>query len=249
MTRRPLIAGNWKMNTTLAQAKLLASAIAAGATFDLDLLVCPPFPWLAAVHAEIAGSQVLLGAQNCWTEPSGAFTGEVAPEMAAEICTHVIVGHSERRTLLGETDPLIAKKLRAALRAGLQPILCVGESLETRRADKAEAFVSGQIHAALDGLSEADLIRCIVAYEPIWAIGTGVAATIHDIELMSTAIRVQLRSIHADIAGDLRILYGGSVTPDTFGDIHQCTDVDGALVGGASLKSASFLQLAAIAAN
>jgi triosephosphate isomerase (TIM) len=247
--RRPLIAGNWKMNTTLAQARLLASAIAAGATFDLDLLVCPPFPWLAAVHAEIAGSQVLLGAQNCWTEPSGAFTGEVAPEMAAEYCSHVIVGHSERRTILGESNPVIAKKVRAALRAGLQPILCVGESLEIRQADKAEAFVSGQIHAALDGLSDADLSRCAVAYEPIWAIGTGVSATTDDIQLMSAAIRVQLRSINFNVAGGVRILYGGSVTPDNFGDIQQCKDIDGALVGGASLKSASFLRLAAIAAN
>jgi triosephosphate isomerase (TIM) len=249
MTRRPLIAGNWKMNTTLAQAKLLASEIAAGAKFDLDLLVCPPFPWLAAVQAEIAGSRVLLGAQNCWTEPSGAFTGEVAPEMAAEFCTHVIVGHSERRTILGESDVLVAKKVRAALRAGLQPILCVGESLETRQADKAEAFVSGQIHAALDGLSEADLTRCAVAYEPIWAIGTGVSATVDDIQLMSAAIRIQLRSINPDVSGGIRVLYGGSVTPDNFGEIWHSPDVDGALVGGASLKSASFLQLAAIAAN
>jgi triosephosphate isomerase len=247
--RRPLIAGNWKMNTTLAQARQLASEIAAGATFDLDLLICPPFPWLAAVRAEIVGSQVLVGAQNCWSEPAGAFTGEVAPEMVAEYCSHVIVGHSERRTMLGETDLLIAKKVRAALRADLQPILCVGESLETRQADKAEAFVSGQIHAALDGLSEADLSRCAVAYEPIWAIGTGVSATTADIELMSAAIRVQLRSINADVSGGIRILYGGSVTPDNFGDIHRCPNVDGALVGGASLKSASFLQLAAIAAN
>ena len=247
--RQPMIAGNWKMNGSLATARALAAEIAAGASADLDLLICPPFPWLAAVQAEIKGRPVLLGAQNCWTEPAGAFTGEVAPEMLAELCTHVIVGHSERRTIIGETDALIAKKIRAALRAGLVPILCVGETFATRESGEAAHFVASQIRASLENLTYAELGRCAVAYEPIWAIGTGVTASTDDIQTMAAGIRAELGSIDARAAPEMRILYGGSVSPDNFGAIWSCPDIDGALVGGASLESDIFLRLAAIASN
>lgn len=247
--RRRMVAGNWKMNTTLEQAKTLASAIAEQAPRALDVVICPPFPWLLTVKDAIAASEVLLGAQNCWTEPSGAFTGEVAPEMLAEMCAFVIVGHSERRTILHESDELVSRKIRAALRAGLRPIICVGESREIRDSDAAEAFVENQIHSALNGLMPADLDRCTIAYEPIWAIGTGASATSEDIESMSASIRRMVAEHDAASAESMRVLYGGSVNPGNFGAIIACPNVDGALVGGASLKADSFLQLAQVAAN
>ena len=246
---RPLIAGNWKMNTTFDEARSLASEIVAGARFDLDLIVCPPFPWLPAVHQRLAGSAVRLGAQNCWVEPAGAFTGEVAPEMLADMCDYVIVGHSERRTIFGESNELVGAKVRAALRAGLQPIVCVGETLAVRQEGEAQTFVSGQIQSALGGLERDALDRCVVAYEPIWAIGTGAAATPADIQAMSSAIRTQIAAINAETALGMRILYGGSVTPSNFGEIMSCPDIDGALVGGASLEAERFLRLAEIASD
>ena len=247
--RRRMVAGNWKMNTTLAQARQLASAVADKAPSALDVVVCPPFPWLLPVKAAIEGSAVQLGAQNCWTEPSGAFTGEVSPEMLAELCAFVILGHSERRTILGESDEIVAEKIRAALRAGLRPIICVGESREVRDSGDAERFVEAQVHSALGGLLPADLDRCAIAYEPIWAIGTGASATTADIESMSASIRRMVASHDPASSETMRILYGGSVNPGNFGEIIGCPNVDGALVGGASLKAESFLQLADIAAN
>lgn len=247
--RRPVIAGNWKMNTTLGQARELGSAIAQGARDDVDIVICPPFPWLVPVKAELAGSSVSLGAQNCWIEPSGAFTGEVSPEMLAEVCSHVIIGHSERRTIFGESDELVAKKIQAALRAGLRPIVCVGESRGVRQSGDAEPYVERQVRSAFEELSLVELERCIVAYEPIWAIGTGASATTTDIQAMCSAIRAMFGSFDRVAAGAMRVLYGGSVTPANFGEIIACADVDGALAGGASLKADAFLQLAAIAAD
>jgi triosephosphate isomerase len=244
-----MVAGNWKMNTGHEQATALASAIAEQAPKALDVVVCPPFPWLLPVKNAIGGSAVLLGAQNCWTEPSGAFTGEVAPEMLAELCTFVILGHSERRTILHESDELVSRKIRAALRAGLRPIICVGESREIRDSGRAEVFVEKQIHSALDSLMPADLDRCTIAYEPIWAIGTGASATIEDIESMSASVRRTVAEHDAASAESMRVLYGGSVNPGNFAEIIVCSNVDGALVGGASLKAESFVQLAEIAAN
>jgi triosephosphate isomerase len=161
----------------------------------------------------------------------------------------VIVGHSERRTLLGESDELVAKKIRAALRAGLRPIICVGESRDVRDSGRAEEFVEGQIDSALDGLLPTDLDRCVIAYEPIWAIGAGASATTDEIEAMSAAIRRMVAAHDASSAATMRVLYGGSVNPSNFGEIVACPNVDGALVGGASLKADSFLQLVDIAAN
>jgi triosephosphate isomerase len=196
----------------------------------------------------IAGSQVALGAQDCWTATSGAFTGAVSPAMLAELCRYVIVGHSERRTIFGESDALVAAKLTAALGAGLEPILCVGEDLATRRAGEAKSFVRDQLESALANRPPDEVQRCTIAYEPIWAIGTGVAAEPEDAEEMSAEIRSWLRVVAGNnVANEARILYGGSVTAANAAAIFAGENVDGALVGGASLKADSFLAIAVAA--
>ena len=248
MARKPLVVGNWKMHTGRDDAVQLASAIASQPVAGVDLAICPPFPWLVPVAEAIAGSPVSLGAQDCWKATSGAFTGAVAPAMLAEVCRYVIVGHSERRTIFAESDQLVGEKLTAALAAGLQPILCVGEALETRRSGAAVRFVRGQLETALGNRRLDDLQRVTIAYEPIWAIGTGVAAEPGDAEEMSAEIRSLLRVVADDkIAQETRILYGGSVTPANAAAIFAGDNVDGALVGGASLKAESFLAIAAAA--
>ena len=245
MPRIPFVVGNWKMHTSREEAVRLATAIAAEPVSGIVLAVCPPFPWLVPVAAALAGSHVGLGAQNCWTEPSGAYTGEVSPVMLAELCRFVIVGHSERRRIMGESDDLVAKKLSAAHAAGLEPILCVGEDLQTRQAGEAASFVRAQLEHALSPLSEEQVRTCHIAYEPIWAIGTGVAAEPSDAEEMAAEIRTVVRAlIGANAADAVTILYGGSVTPANAGTILAGENVDGALVGGASLKSDSFLAIA-----
>lgn len=245
MTRRRLIAGNWKMNTSRAEAVGLASAVARGGHNDVDVVLCPPFPWLIPVAEAIAGSGVGLGAQNCWTEPKGAVTGEVSPAMLAELCQYVIVGHSERRRILGESDELVAQKLRAALASGLKPILCVGEDQSQRQQGQAVQVVRGQLTAALAGLSADDVTQCVVAYEPIWAIGTGTPATGDDAAEMATVIRNGIADDWPEIAPTLRILYGGSVTAGNAAELLSARNVDGALVGGASLKADAFLGIIA----
>lgn len=246
MSRTPLIVGNWKMHTGREEAIRLAAEIAAGPVTGASLAICPPFPWLVPVAGALVGSEVALGAQNCWTEASGAFTGEVSPVMLAELCRYVIIGHSERRRILGESDDLIRRKLTAALAAGLEPIFCVGEDLETRQTGKARAFVRSQLVGALADRPETDVRRCVIAYEPIWAIGTGVAAHPSDAEAMAAEIRAVLGSVADDnIAAQMKILYGGSVSPANAADILAGPDVDGALVGGAGLKADSFLEIAA----
>jgi triosephosphate isomerase len=242
--RRPLIAGNWKMNTTLEEAIALAGDIAASDVENVDLVICPPFPWLVPVRGVLEGSAIGLGAQNCSDKANGAYTGEVSTAMLAEICDYVIVGHSERRQWFGENDELVRKKTAAAVNASLAPILCVGESLETRQAGRAETFVIDQLAAALDD-RHADEVRAVtVAYEPIWAIGTGMAASASDAEAMSRVIRQAIDQIQPGVADSIRILYGGSVTPANCVEILSQPNVDGALVGGASLKAASFLEIA-----
>jgi triosephosphate isomerase len=240
MTRTPLIVGNWKMNTSRTEALALARGVVASAPENVEVAICPPFPWLVDVQAALAGSKVRLGAQNCWSEPSGAFTGEVSPIMLAELCDLVIIGHSERRRILGESDQLVAAKLRAVLAAGLTVILCVGEDLETRQAGNELQFVEDQLTTALSGLTSDELSKCVVAYEPIWAIGTGVAAEPVDAQVMASMIR---QAIPAGVAGTMRILYGGSVTASNAEAILSQGDVDGALVGGASLKLESFTEI------
>jgi triosephosphate isomerase (TIM) len=246
VTRTPLIVGNWKMNTSRQEAVALATGITATVPSNIEAAVCPPFPWLSDVQLALAGSSVKLGAQNCWSEPSGAFTGEVSPQMLGEMCEYVIVGHSERRRIVGESDQVVAAKLRAALKAGLRVILCVGEDLETRKADRATQFVQTQLASAHDGLDEDQVARCIIAYEPIWAIGTGVSAEPADAQEMSAVIR---RNLAPGISDSMRILYGGSVSGENALAILCQNDIDGALVGGASLNVESFAEIMAAASR
>jgi triosephosphate isomerase (TIM) len=248
MSRRQLIAGNWKMNTTRSEARALTGAIASGfSRTDLDVALFPPFLWLSDVTALADGTQVAVGAQNCWSAPKGAFTGEISPVMIAELGSLVLIGHSERRQLLGETDAIVRAKIDAALATPLTPVVCVGESLDTRQQGNAVAYVSTQISAALADRPGADLNRLVVAYEPIWAIGTGVAATASDAQEMCAAIRLAIAAFSPAVASGIRILYGGSMTPANARELLTQPDVDGGLVGGASLKAADFLEIIAAA--
>lgn len=247
MGRTPIIAGNWKMNLNREQAIMLASAIASTPASGIEVALFPPAIWLTDVATAVADSLVKIGAQNCWSAQKGAFTGELSPAMIAEIAPLVLIGHSERRLILGESDELIRAKIDAALLAGLDIVFCVGEPLETRQAGDAASHVASQVHAALDGRPVAELDRITVAYEPVWAIGTGVAATPVDAQEMSAAIRAELASIDPEYAGRARILYGGSVNPANAAELLSQPDVDGGLVGGASLVAADFLGIIAAA--
>ena len=250
--RRPIVAGNWKMNTTLAEATALAGSVSEplSALSGIDTVLCPPVVWLSAVRDVLRGSTVALGAQNCHFEVKGAFTGEVAPPMLADVgCTHVIVGHSERRALFGETDELVMRKVRAALGHSLTPIVCVGERLEERESGRTEEIVGRQIRAALEGLEERGGANLVVAYEPIWAIGTGKAATAQQANETIGFIRQTAGSVlGSGVAATLRIQYGGSVTPANAAELFAQPEIDGALVGGASLKSADFVAICRAAA-
>ena len=243
--RSKLIAGNWKMHKTVAEAIALTDAIAAVLTqmpAGREVLICPTLTALGAVVARPRGA-VHVGAQNLYPEAQGAFTGEISPGMLVDIgCTHVIVGHSERRQLFGETDAMIARKTAAALSAGLTPIVCVGETRAEREAGRAEAVVLGQIAGALSALAD-QLTKVVVAYEPVWAIGTGLTATSADAQAMHAAIRGELRRIGGAAADAVRIQYGGSVKPDNVDELMAQPDIDGALVGGASLVAESFLRI------
>lgn len=243
--RRPLIAGNWKMNGSSAFAVSLAREIAAEPAAGVDVLICPPFPYLAAVAAAVKGSTVQVGAQNGYHEPPGAFTGEVSMDMLLDVgCKSVLIGHSERRHILKETDALINAKVLAARKAGLQVVLCVGELLEEREADRTNAVLDTQMAGGLAGVEVADLANIVIAYEPVWAIGTGRTATPAQAQEVHAHLRNWLATRYNPAAGDgARILYGGSVKADNALELLQQPDVDGALVGGASLKAASFLPI------
>ena len=247
---RSIVAGNWKMNTTLQSAVELASGVAAGASAvgGVELILCPPFVSLSAVRDAVAGTGVGVGAQNMHHEGSGAFTGEVSAEMLLGLCQYVILGHSERRQLFGETDESVNLKVRAALLAGLRPIVCVGETLEQREAGQAADVVEGQ---ALAGLADvADITDVIVAYEPVWAIGTGRAATPEIAqEVMGGAILDALRDLFGAAADGVPLLYGGSVNPGNAAAFAVQPGIPGALVGGASLQAGQFLQVAAAVAG
>ena len=248
MARRQLIAGNWKMNTTRAEARTLAAAIVDGCSrTDLDVALFPPFVWLSDVAAIADGTAVAIGAQNCWSAEKGAFTGEISPVMVAELGSLVLIGHSERRQLLGESDAHVRAKIDTALTTPLTPVVCVGESLGTRQQGGAVAFVSAQISAALADRPDDELNRLVVAYEPIWAIGTGVAATASDAQEMCSAIRSAIADFAPLAAPGMRILYGGSMTPANARELLEQPDVDGGLVGGASLKAGDFLGIIAAA--
>ncbi len=248
MSREHLIAGNWKMHTSAEEARRLAAAIrdgAAGAE-GVDVVLCPPFTSLPAAAQELAGSPIKLGAQNVFYEEAGAFTGEVSPPMLKALgVEYVIVGHSERRQYFGETDEVVNKKVRAALRGNLKPILCVGEKLEEReRGEGWKELVRGQVIAGLDGVGEDGVAAVTVAYEPIWAIGTGKTATPEIANEAHALIREALaETFGANVAERLRILYGGSVKPDNVKELMAEPDVDGALVGGASLGAETFVPI------
>jgi triosephosphate isomerase len=246
--RRPIVAGNWKMNLDLRQARELAAAVAGrrDEAAAVDLVLCPPAVYLEAVAAAVAPGDVGLGGQNVHEQTAGAFTGEVAPGMLVDVgCRYVIVGHSERRTLFGESDAVVNAKTKAAIAAGLVPIVCVGETLEEREAGRTHDVIATQVTGSLAGLSETDLGRTVVAYEPVWAIGTGKVATPEQAQDVHAAIRGLLASLASPAtAARIRIQYGGSVKPDNATVLASQPDIDGALVGGASLKADDFLAIA-----
>ena len=250
MSRKKIVAGNWTMNLFRDKAKELAAAVAArrGEAAAVELVLCPPALYVETVGSALTGakSNVGLGAQNMHDKASGAFTGEVAPPMLVDLgCRYVILGHSERRTLFGETDAAVNVKTKAALAAGLVPIVCVGETLEEREAGKTAAVVTGQVQGSLAGLSAADLEKVVVAYEPVWAIGTGKVATPEQAQEVHALIRRLLAGLSSpEVAARVRIQYGGSVKPDNAADLARQPDIDGALVGGASLKADDFLGIA-----
>jgi triosephosphate isomerase len=252
MIRKKLIAGNWKMNKTSADAVALAREIvvAVGAQPDVDVVICPPFTAIEAVAGAVDGSLVKLGAQNMHFEASGAFTGEVsAPMLRALFATHVILGHSERRTLFGETDELVNKKVLAALKNQLRPILCVGESLAEREAGSTLKVVQTQLERGLEGVSKEMAASLVVAYEPVWAIGTGKVATTEQAQEVHAFIRGLLTKLFGEpVSQRVRILYGGSMKPANAPDLLGQGDIDGGLIGGASLESRSFVELIRAAA-
>lgn len=246
--RTPLIAGNWKMNLEEWQAVELAGSIADGfQTPGVDVVVCPPFPWLVPVFAVLQGNPVALGAQDCSAETSGAYTGQVSPAMLNAVCSYVIVGHSERRRDCCESNELVGKKTKAALDAGLTPIACVGESLEVRDAGQAISWVGDQVDAIIDAVGADELRKVVIAYEPIWAIGTGRSATPDDAEEVVAAIRARASASNPAAAAQLRILYGGSANAENASTYLATENIDGLLVGGASLKADSFLEIVSAA--
>jgi triosephosphate isomerase (TIM) len=244
--RTKLIAGNWKMNGTKPMARDLIAGILArlDAGRAAEVMVLPPFPYLPLVHSLTENTPLLLGAQDLSRHESGAYTGEVAGSMLADVgCGHVLVGHSERRSLHGESSELVAEKFAAAQAAGLQPILCVGETLDEREADRTGEVVSAQIQAVIERVGVAGFARAVVAYEPVWAIGTGLTATPDQAQAVHASIRAQLAQEDATIGGRVRILYGGSVKPDNAADLFAREDIDGGLIGGASLSAESFMAI------
>jgi len=245
--RRPIMAGNWKMNKTTAEARDLASRLiplVAGAK-DREIVLAPAFTALQTVGEAIKGTNISLAAQNLFWEDKGAFTGEISAEMLLDLgCKYVIIGHSERRQYFGETDETVNKRVRQALNKGLLPIVCVGELLREREAGKANEVIDRQVTGALKGVSSAEMARLVIAYEPVWAIGTGKTATPEQANEIHAFIRQKVKSLYnADVADGLRIQYGGSVTPDNVSSLMAKPDIDGALVGGASLKPESFAAL------
>ena len=247
MGRKPIIAGNWKMNKTVAEAVQLAKGICAGVqgVEDVEAVLIPPYIDITEVLKVVDGTDVTVGAQNCYWVNEGAYTGEIAPKMIKEAgCTYVCIGHSERRTIFGETDEIINQKIKAAIEEGLLPILCVGELLEQREAEQTLEVVKTQLEAGLKDVSVEDAKTIVIAYEPVWAIGTGKVATPEQAQEVHKYIRELLVNIFdEETANVIRIQYGGSVKPDNVVEIMSQEDVDGALVGGASLKADSFCEL------
>lgn len=247
-----LIAGNWKMNgSSTANHELIAgivSGIPEGTGFKL--LVCPPFPYLASIAAQLEGSSVALGAQNVSQYESGAFTGETSPAMLSDVgCEYVIVGHSERRASYGESSDDVAAKFIAAQAVGLTPILCVGETLAERKADVTEDVINEQLDAVIDAAGIGAFANAVVAYEPVWAIGTGMTASPEQAQSVHRHIRERVAALDADVANNLQILYGGSMKGENAPGLLSMSDIDGGLIGGASLKADDFLAIASAAAQ
>ncbi len=246
MARTKLICGNWKLHKTIAESIELATAIknAVGPLRDVEVAIAPVFTALHPVAKRLEGSAVALAAQDCFWEDQGAWTGEVSCKLLKDVgCKYVIIGHSERRQHFGELDAAANLKVRAALRCGLDPILCVGETLAERDAGEAFHVVARQLAGGLVEVAPADAARLVIAYEPVWAIGTGRTATPQQAQEMHAFIRAKLSERFGDVAQQIRIQYGGSVKPDNAAHLMSQPDIDGALVGGASLKADDFLQI------
>ncbi|UCC99184.1 MAG: triose-phosphate isomerase [Phycisphaerales bacterium] len=247
--RKPFVAGNWKMNTDSQTGVQLAERIAAGsveaAGRTVTVAVCPPFVYLQAVTRALASSSIAVGAQDMYSEPDGAFTGEISSSMLKDVgCTYCLCGHSERRHVIGETDELINKKVTAAINGGLLPILCVGELLSEREASRTNDVVTRQLEEGLAALGDEKLSAVTIAYEPVWAIGTGITATPDQAQEVHDFIRKLIGRMYGDqLAAEIRILYGGSVKPGNAAELMGCEDIDGLLVGGASLKGDDFLAI------
>jgi len=250
-TRQRIVAGNWKLNGTRAFARELAAAVAAGEVPDdeVTVVICPSACHLADVAEALRGSTVRLGAQNAADQPGGAFTGEVSASMLADYgVSHVIVGHSERRAMYGDTDESVAARVDAVQSAGLVPILCVGETLEERDAGRVDEVVGRQLDAVSARVGVSGIAGLVVAYEPVWAIGTGRTATPEQAQAVHSVIRSRLAGLHADVAAALPILYGGSMKADNAAELMAMPDIDGGLIGGASLDADAFLAIARAAA-
>jgi len=242
--RIPMIAGNWKMNTTVGEAVELVTEIRKGISglHDVERVICPPFVSLAAVKEALKRTSIKLGAQNLYFEEKGAYTGEVSALMVADLCEYVIIGHSERRQYFGETGEIVNRKVGAALKVGLKPILCIGEKLEDNEAGRTEEVVTEQLRSSLAGIDVC--AGLVVAYEPIWAIGTGRAAHGKQVNATATLIRRTLAELYSqEVAQETRILYGGSVTAENIAKFMEQSEIDGALVGGASLKVDQFTSI------
>lgn len=245
--RKVIIAGNWKMNKNIAESIDLANSIKRS-LYDLaeiEIVLCPPFTSLSDVKELIIDTNIKLGAQDVYWEKEGAYTGEVSASMLKNVgCDYVIIGHSERRLLFGETNETVNKKVKAALSEGLNTIVCVGERLEERKRGDTFKVVKNHVENGLSGISREDMLKCVIAYEPVWAIGTGINATKDEAEEVHKYIRGLLKKMHDDdLAKSIRIQYGGSVKPENIKELISEPDVDGALVGGASLKADSFVQI------
>ncbi|MBE9474604.1 MAG: triose-phosphate isomerase [Chloroflexi bacterium] len=249
--RKPLVAGNWKMHMTVADARHLVSEMVPGlqSKSGVDKVVCPPYTALLAVSSLLEGTDIALGAQNMYWETAGAYTGEISPTMVAEFCDYIILGHSERRAYFGETDKDVNRKVQAAFAHGLMPIMCVGETLEEYEADRTYEVVFRQVKMGLEAIQfdsgDGDGSNLVIAYEPVWAIGTGRAATTTDAnKVIAEVIRPALGELFGDdMAQKIRVLYGGSVNGENAQEFFSQSEIDGALVGGASLKVADYIQI------
>jgi len=242
--RKPIIAGNWKMNKTIKEALEFVSDIKGKTNVEVDAVICAPFTLLKDLKESTKGTDIKIAAQNMHFEDNGAFTGEVSPLMLKELnIDYVVIGHSERRQYFNETDETVNKKVLKALETGINPIVCVGETLEQRESDNTKKVVEVQVKEALKEVKDSDLSKVVVAYEPIWAIGTGKTATAEQANDVISYIREVIKGLYGDLSQELRIQYGGSVKPSNVKEIMGQSDIDGALVGGASLASKDYLEL------